>query len=174
MRRHMHKLVIAALCAVAAIATAFAASQLIPYKNDAKGFALLVPDNWEVRESDKGADVTFLAPVEGKAYRPNEQVRLEQLAETKNIGEYAQAVHAKLRTELTDLKIEKAGRQTISHTAAKWWTITFRENNVQLKGILFIVMKDKKAFTIIGSAPVDRFPQYREALGSIGGSLTIY
>ncbi len=173
MGRFVRQLLASALCTVVAVATVVAAVQQVPYKNDTKGYALLVPDNWEIKESDAGSVVTFTAPVK-TGYRPNEQVRMEVLAQEKNVGEYAQTVHPKLRAELTDLKILKSGRQTISHTGARWWIITFRQNEAQLKGILFIVVKDKKAFTIIGAAPIEQFPQYRDALGNIGGSLTIF
>jgi hypothetical protein len=172
MGRLLQLLLISALGTLSMLTITFAAVKQVPYNND-RGFSLIIPENWEVNESDAGAVVTFTAPAE-TGYRPNEQLRLENLTREQNIGEYAQAVHAQLRTDLKELKFLRSGRQTISHTGAKWWVITFREKDVQLKGILFVVIKDKKAFTILGAAPIELYPRYRDTIANIGGSLIIY
>jgi len=160
-----------------AMTTALAETPSTQYKNAKNGFSFNVPAKWEIQEVNGGREVTVTSPAPEHAvnqFRPNAHISMEILEQNKTMDQYAQQVIAKLRTRMTDLQFLRTGRQTISHTPARWWIITYREKSVNVKGFLFIVLKGNKAFTTSAVAALEQYPAYKDILSTIGGSLTIY
>lgn len=160
-----------------AMTTAFAEAPPTVYKSKKSLFSFNVPANWEAKETNEGMEVTVTAPVQEHApnqYRPNARISMEVLVKDQTMAEYSQTAIAKLRTRLTDLKFLKTGRQGMSNNNARWWLITYREKSVTVKGVLFIVLKGRKAVTISSVAAIEQYQAYKEALSDFGESLTIY
>ena len=121
-------------------------------------------------------EVSVTSPVRENAtgqFRPNVHISMELLQQAKTMDEYTRMVFAQLQPRLTGLKFLKMGRQNISNTVARWWIITYREKSVNMKGVLYIVVKGNRAFTISTASSLEQYPAYKDVLGEIGGSLTI-
>jgi hypothetical protein len=167
---------LSSICLAFILSPVFAASPFAVYKNTAKGFALRYPGNWKITETNGGMEVSAASPPLGNAAGPfqlHARVVMEILPQEKTVDDYAQTYFEKNRPLIAHMKILKLGRQTISHTSARWWIITYRENMVDMKGFLFIVLKGKKAFSITAVGPLAQYHKYKDILADIGGSLTI-
>jgi len=147
------------------------------YTNAEKGFSLRYPAKWEIKETTGEKVLEVMSPLQASAanqYRPTVTISIETLSEPMSIADYATNRFNQLHAQITDLKSLKTGRQVISHTNARWWVITCKENTFNLKGFLFIVMKGNRAFTISALSTVEQYTVYKDVLADIGASLTIY
>ncbi len=163
------------LLILSAAIVAVAAAPTTEYKNEGKGFTVRFPATWETRDTDDG--VTASAPVmknQTGAYRANAHVSVEILAQEKTAADYSQTAFQRLQARLAEFRSHRTGRQTINHLPGRWWIVTYRENTTQVKGMLFIVVKGKKAFILLTGAPLEQYTEYKDILGDIGASLNIY
>ncbi len=158
-----------AIALFACAGNAFASGELIAYKNKDNGFSLSFPGDWEIKEGVGSMAVTATAPLAGKspkAFRPLVIVGVEVLAQNKTNEEYAQTYFAKNFSK-KKFQVHKTGRQAISHTRARWWIISYEQGKVQTKGFLFIVMKEKRAYSITCLSTLDQYPSDKKIFGEI-------
>jgi hypothetical protein len=156
--------------------TVFAANESIEYKNKKQGYSLRVPAAWEIKESDGGLEVTVTGPLQGKAkdqFRPNVKVSVENVPHDMTLDKYVHGPIEKARTQMKSFKVHRIGRQVVSHTTARWWSISYAADTVNIKGILLIVVKNDKAFTITYVSAREQYSSYSDQFQNIVGSLMI-
>jgi len=154
----------------------YAANELSEYKNKENGFSIQFPSSWKIKEGAGGAAVQALGPKQGKAadaFLPYISVSVEAVPQTMTLDEYASRGIEKARSVMPDFKVHRLGRQTISHTRAKWWIITSRAGTENVKGLLFMVVKGNRAYRIICASALAQYSSYKDLFVKSVGTLVI-
>ncbi len=172
----MKKKCLAAFAAIAILACAAggrAEEKTVVYKNKENGFAMRFPATWEIKEGVDGTAVQARGPAQGKGkdqFRPLVSVSVEAVPPQTTLSEYVSRGIDKARKSMPDFQVYHLGRQTIAHTNAKWWNISYRADRVTVKGFLTMLVKGGKAYTIVSVVPIDQYPSSRDLLGSFSES----
>lgn len=174
--RIWHSLFATIVIFVVAVNVFASSNELSIYKSKEKGFSISFPSTWETREASGGMEVTAVSPPQDKSadpLRPKVTLGVEVLPQKTTLDDYARLRLEKTRGLVTDFQIHKTGRQTISHTQARWWVISYRVDTATVKGFMHIVIKDNRAFTITCVAPLDKYATYKDKFADIAASLMI-
>ena len=156
--------------------TVFASQESIEYKSKNKGFSFRAPSTWDIKERAGGMEVIAAAPLQGESkdqFRPKVTVTVEVVPHDMTLDQCIPGRMEKTRNQIKDFKVHRLGRQVVSHAAAKWWNISGRAGTVDIKGVLLIVVKNDKAFTITYVSAPAQYSLYLDTFQDIVGSLMI-
>lgn len=140
------------------------------YVNKDKGYSIVFPKNWEMKEKFMGLDVFALSPLEGDkdAFRENVNIITEDLSNPMSLDEYYSMGLVNLKTLLADFKEIDSGTIDVNGIPMKWIVYDHRMGEVRARVLQFIAVKDRRAFVITFSAMPDDFAKYRPAFEQIG------
>jgi hypothetical protein len=139
------------------------------YTNKDKGYSIVFPKNWEMKEKFMGLDVFALSPLEGDKdlFRENVNIITEDLTKPMSLDDYYSMGLVNLKTLLTDFKEVESGNIDVNGIPMKWIVYDHRMGEVKARVLQFIAVKDRRAYVVTFSAMPDDFAKYRPAFEQI-------
>ena len=142
------------------------------YRNPAKGFALVFPAGWEVKEGELGLDVIGLSPNEGPSdhFRDNVTVASADMPAPVESDAILDGNIPSMMNVITDFKPGGRGRMKMGARDAAWLDYTQRQGIFRLTVKLFALPGKKHAYLIYctsETAAWDRFqPKCEQVVNS--------
>ncbi len=140
-----------------------------PYHNAQKGYTIVFPSNWEVKEGFMGLDVFGLSALKNSEdkFRENVNVVTEDLRTPLTLDEYYDLGVKNLSMLLTDFKEIDTGRVDVNGVPARWIVYDHRMGEVRARVLQVIMVKGDRAYIITATATPEEFDSYRGSFDTI-------
>jgi hypothetical protein len=142
------------------------------YRNPAKGFSIVFPPDWQVKENEMGLDVIALAPGDGPSDQFHENVTVSSAAMPSPLE--AQQILAgnleAMRKVITEFKPEDRGTVEINGVKAAWLSYRQLQGQFRLKVKLYALPGRDRAYLIHCVAEELSAPSYEDRFATIARS----
>lgn len=169
------KLLCAILVAAMMLPSSCAKKETGRYYNRAKGFSVVFPATWEIREGYMGTAVIAINPEhsDSDAIRENVNVYIEEQGKSLRLDEYYALSLENMRKYLNDFTVRKEGRSSIDGHDARWFICTHTQGRVTLRVISYLLIKEHRAYVITCSASDAAFKPSMATFDSIARSFRL-
>ena len=133
------------------------------YQNPARGFAIVFPADWELKEGQLGLDVIGLPPLEGPSdqFRDNISVGSADMPVPVNADAVLDSNIPAMINVVTDFKPGARGRTRLGATDAVWLDYTQRQGIFQLTVKLYALPGKKHAYLIYCTSETSAWDRFR-------------
>lgn len=142
------------------------------YRNPAKGFSIVFPRDWQVKENEMGLDVIALAPGDGPSDKFQENVTVSSAAMAKPLDaeEILKGNLDAMMKVITEFKPEDRGTVEINGVTAAWLSYRQLQGQFRLKVKLYALPGKGRAYLIHCVAEEASAPSYEERFATIARS----
>jgi len=137
------------------------------------GFSVEIPEKWETKT--EAGRLFLLSPLESDKdpFRENVNVSARVLPQPITMEQYCAAVAAVLPKKLKNYKLHEKGDVTIDLVKAKKIVCSHRAGETEAKVVFYLLIKGKRACTLVGTARPATFDKYKGAFEKIAKSFRI-
>ena len=133
------------------------------YQNAAKGFAIVFPAGWEVKEGELGLDVIGLSPSEGPSdqFRGNVAVASADMPAPVAADAILDGNIPSMINVITDFKPDGRGRAKLGAADAAWLHYSQRQGIFRLAVTLYALPGKKHAYLIYCTSEASGWDRFR-------------
>jgi hypothetical protein len=171
------KKLVALVVACVLVVCAYAQKKTVykTYSDKQKGYTIKYPSNWN-NKTAAGAEFFLYRPVEEPGQKFMENMNLVTgPTEDMYLVEYVKSAEEKMKKEMPDFKIIGGGYGKIGSLDAfqMFYTFSARNGKYKLHNVLYIMVKDDKAYNLTGSALESTFNRFLPIFDTMSNSFRI-
>jgi len=145
------------------------------YHDSNLGFALELPEGWEIGQAPNDKTVVMLSPMEGEddPFRENMNVIVTELDADISLQDLFNLNVNNAKMMLPSFEAIAVEPLEISGAPAMKLIYSFEIEGTTLKNIVYILLKGRTMYTITFSCLEQRFDEFRPAFETIGSSFQL-
>jgi len=145
------------------------------YRNREHNFGIVPPTGWATQKGSNIVVVTFMSPQEGAAdaFRENINVVVEKLPRQMTTEEYAKECRRAMTAALVDLETVSDTAQDLNGQASRRYVSTYRTGAANIKSLVYVTAKGKRAYVITCSALPETFGDYEKTFDDCCGTFIV-
>ena len=133
------------------------------YYSEEYDFSIKFPEKWALQEGFRNSIVRAENPhySEDKVFQETINIVADRLPSGMDIDEYHASARSVLQDSFPGLAFGENGTSVIDNRKAYWFTYTYNLVPVEIKSVVYSIMKDGKVFLITCISEEERFDRMK-------------
>lgn len=142
------------------------------YYNNENAFSIVFPKEWNKDEGYKGTIIRAVSPIKSfnDIIPASVSVIIDPLKQDMTIEKYIELGFVLLKKGLSNIKEYESGKLLIHDKKALWFIYSYDIGKIQVKALVYTILKDKKAYVITCLSEKNRFEEYKNEFNKIAQS----
>ncbi|MDH3203098.1 MAG: tetratricopeptide repeat protein, partial [Nitrosopumilus sp.] len=132
------------------------------YENKIFGYSFVHPASWQINDVPEEG-ILFIKPMKNDKTTPLPffaSITAEYVSSELTLDEYVPVVNKFMEEVFPNYKVKESNPAILSGNIAKKQIFTSNDPNVEIEGIIIIIIDDDKALTVMAGSPSEFFSQY--------------
>lgn len=145
------------------------------YRNDAGNFSVVFPENWDYKENFMNLPVMAFTPLESETdqFQENISISYETVGEEMTLDDYYDFTMESIKdmsSFFLNFKEIENSDMILDEVPSKYSTYTYTMQEVEIKVMFYLLIKNGRAYAITGTTTTETFDQYKTELEKIAQS----